>query len=446
MVLVRRSFFVGIAALLVALLAGGAGPAAGNGGPPPPDEHEQYLVELVNRARSDPAAEASRLGVSASLDHDALPALRPDFDVGETCRVFCRDVLDNFAMIPVAPRTDSHGATAFDRLVTVADYAAATENTLSVSGSEVNTAAVDSLHRKAFADSADRGQMLNGAMWEIGVGLVPGSLGGKASVLIERYCYRLLLSPSYPERVPVITGAIFHDWRKADGFYTPYEGQGGVTVTATRASPFAQVSTTTWASGGYALAVSDGTWTLSATGGPLEGAVHDFPGPVVVDGGSVWVSEAVAGKIPSVPTRFGVISGAGKQAKTGGYTLAVKAGVFDTFAETLPDDFVDTLVVAVDGVDLLGPGNRLTPKVSRDATGAIVKLVLADVAKNKLTIDAKKRLFKLTVKNAPGIDPTDGGVTISFRSTPFDADVSVVPVVTGTKYTLPTTEGTLERN
>ena len=66
-----------------------------------------------------------------------------------------------------------------------------------------------------------------------------------------------------------LTGVAFSDTVVADQFYSVGEGLGGVTVTAQAASNGAQYMTTTGPSGGYALQVPAGTYTITAEGGAL---------------------------------------------------------------------------------------------------------------------------------------------------------------------------------
>jgi len=59
-----------------------------------------------------------------------------------------------------------------------------------------------------------------------------------------------------------LTGVAYEDL-DLDEFYTPGEGKGGVTVRAVRVSDQAVYTTTTWDSGGYTLAVPQGTYTVT---------------------------------------------------------------------------------------------------------------------------------------------------------------------------------------
>jgi hypothetical protein len=71
-----------------------------------------------------------------------------------------------------------------------------------------------------------------------------------------------------------MTGVVYDDTLvRADQFYTPGEGLGGVTIEAIRTSDSQVFSTQTWASGGYTLALASGTYTIVAKGGSLNAPI-----------------------------------------------------------------------------------------------------------------------------------------------------------------------------
>jgi hypothetical protein len=67
-----------------------------------------------------------------------------------------------------------------------------------------------------------------------------------------------------------LTGVVYSDTAKADNFYTPGEGVGGVTITAQISGGTARFTATTWASGGYVLQLPPGTYRVMAAGGGLS--------------------------------------------------------------------------------------------------------------------------------------------------------------------------------
>ena len=64
---------------------------------------------------------------------------------------------------------------------------------------------------------------------------------------------------------PVLTGSFYQD-RDNNGFYTPGEGYGGVTITAVGRNNQGTFQAQTWASGGYSLPLPAGTYDVTASG------------------------------------------------------------------------------------------------------------------------------------------------------------------------------------
>jgi uncharacterized protein YkwD len=74
-----------------------------------------------------------------------------------------------------------------------------------------------------------------------------------------------------------LTGVAISDAIVSDNFYTPGEGLGGVTISARRTSDGAVFTTPTFASGGYSLRLNPGTYDVTASG-------PGFASPVTVNG------------------------------------------------------------------------------------------------------------------------------------------------------------------
>ena len=123
------------------------------------------------------------------------------------------------------------------------------------------------LHRNLFVDSgiAGRGHrlnILNGSFREIGAGVQTGSFQGYRAVMATE-------DFGYSGNGAFLTGVAYSDTVQADNFYTPGEGLGGVTVTATPVSGGQAFSTTTFSTGGYSLRLNPGTYDVVASGGSV---------------------------------------------------------------------------------------------------------------------------------------------------------------------------------
>ena len=132
-----------------------------------------------------------------------------------------------------------------------------------------------------------------------------------------------------------ITGVAYQD-NNGNGVYDPGEGLAGVTITPDHGNWYAVTST----SGGYAIPVpaNSGSYTLTATGGPLNGA----QATVVVGSDSVkvdWVLPAAAVSLPpqvTVPPSDGAtqlvglstrgLVETGENVLTGGFIIVGPAG------------------------------------------------------------------------------------------------------------------------
>lgn len=290
---------------LIAALAMPAGELAAR----EPTEQEQYFVELINRARLDPAAEVARyslgslnegpptlggeaytiqdgphqpLAISPLIvdaagdyatllnDNDAFchTCLGTDAEERMTAAGYV-DALSDFDFVTgVAGYTLAYGSTA-------SGYVPGRENLAFRGESPSNgyiddlTGALDTSHEGLFVDDSvpsrgHRSTMMYGEWKEIGVGISEGTDdGGSADSLyiVTDFAHR-------SDTGPFITGVAYDDLDE-DGFYTPDAGEalGGVTVEAFLAGTSTLVaSTTTFASGGYSLDVAIGTYDVVFSG------------------------------------------------------------------------------------------------------------------------------------------------------------------------------------
>lgn len=244
-----------------------------------PSDLEQYMVELINRARANPAAEAARYGIElneglppGTLKNSAVQPLAINPLLTDAARKHSTWMLatDTFG------HTGSGGTSPFDRMKTAGykfdapwswaeNLALRTMKTVSV-----HSDVIEAMEKDLFVDLGipDRGHRINllaAENKEIGVGLSAGLWSNfNGAALTENF--------ASTANATFLTGVAFSDAVKKDNFYTPGEGLGGVTITAKR-SDGATFTTNTWSSGGYALKLGAGTYTITATGGKLSKAI-----------------------------------------------------------------------------------------------------------------------------------------------------------------------------
>jgi hypothetical protein len=246
----------------------------------PLTNHEQFFLELLNRARADPAAEAARYGIDLTEGPVVIsPAPKQPLAPNAALLTAMRAHLDDMLANHFFDHYGSDGSSPFTRM-TAAGYTPYTtlgENIAwqGTTGTPDVTQYVADMHRALFVDAGYPGRghrvnMMNPAFKEVGAGVDQGPYHPPPSTLT----YNAVLSGHDLGARPgnsFLTGVVFNDSLVlANDFYTPGEGLGGITVTAV-ASGGGAYTEVTGAAGGYRLQVPSGTYTVSATGSGLPG-------------------------------------------------------------------------------------------------------------------------------------------------------------------------------
>ena len=112
-----------------------------------------------------------------------------------------------------------------------------------------------------------RDNIMNGAFTDVGIGLATHT-PPQTGPLLETQDFGAPLTPGNP----FLVGAVFAD-ANGDGFYNPGEGVAGVSVSAVGGGQ--TFTTTTSAAGGYQLQLPAGTYTVTFSGGSLTTPVVD---------------------------------------------------------------------------------------------------------------------------------------------------------------------------
>ena len=242
-----------------------------------PTAAEQYMLELINRARANPPAEAARFGIdlneglapgTISAEPDQPLAFNPNLN----------DAAREHSNWMIQSDTFAHdeGSLHPGGQMSAAGYPfgssygwgqnIAFRGTTPDSPPLVPTVVQE--HQDLFVDSSEPGRghrlnILNGAYKEIGIGIEQVAFEGYNAVLVSQdFAYR--------DGASFLTGVAFNDSGSHYGLYQPGEGLGAITISATRTSDNATFSTTTWTAGGYSLALDAGTYTITASGGDWE--------------------------------------------------------------------------------------------------------------------------------------------------------------------------------
>jgi uncharacterized protein YkwD len=244
-----------------------------------PTPEEQLMLQLVNRARANPAAEAAGDGIdlneglsAGTITTNAKPPLAFNSNLlasarGHSLWMLANDTFSHFE------GTNDPG----DRM-TAAGYVFSGNWTwgenIAWRGSTGPTPPVGPTvaqeHQDLFVDTYEPGRghrlnILDPGFREVGVGVETGVFTSGANnynaVMVTQDFATSGASPG-----PFLVGVVYRD-NDGDGFYSVGEGSGGVAVTPERGTFYAVTST----SGGYAVPLLglSGTLQVTFSGGPL---------------------------------------------------------------------------------------------------------------------------------------------------------------------------------
>ncbi|MFO1088342.1 MAG: CAP domain-containing protein [Hyphomicrobiales bacterium] len=232
-----------------------------------PTVYEQLILELINRARLDPATEAARLGIDLNKD---LPAgtLTPTQKQPLAFNGLINNAADSHSQWMLSTNTFSHtgvnGSTPWARMAaagyTLTGSWTAGENIawVGTTGTLDIASSTRQSHDNLFKSAGHRENILNDAFREIGIGTVAGKFSGYNALMTTEDFGKT-------GTAKFLTGVVINDLND-NQFYDLGEGLGGVAVTA-RNGGGTVASGTTWAAGGYSLSIaSDGTYDILFSG------------------------------------------------------------------------------------------------------------------------------------------------------------------------------------
>ena len=262
-----------------------------------PSALEQEFLELVNRARMNPAGEFDALILDASTGTGVTANITNaisyfNVDLGVLNRQFSTlsaaaplawngnlsDSATGHSDLMIQYDLQSHNLpgepSLWDRIV-MAGYSngrTVGENVYAYSQSPVDGHAAFFIDWGAGPDgiqspAGHRDNIMSTSYTEIGIAVVAendSTTGVGPQVVTQHFGNRA----NYSQQ---LVGVVIDDG-DGDAFYDAGEGLGGVKVTAT-ASDGTTKATTTWASGGYQMALGAGTYTVTFSGGALSSSV-----------------------------------------------------------------------------------------------------------------------------------------------------------------------------
>lgn len=280
-----------------------------------PTSYEQLMLEMVNRARADPATEAARLGIDlnaglspGTISASPKPPLAFHPKLIDSSRGHTSWMLANGSFTHAGPG----GNTSKDRMA-AAGYAftgtwRSGENIAwtGTTGTLNLTQMTISLHDGLFRSSGHRTNICEAGFKDVGVGISTGVFDGYNAAMATQ---NFAASGSQPLRF--VTGVVYRDL-DGNGFYSVGEGLSGVTVFPEGGTWQAITS----ASGGYAVPYTgtSGNQVVTFSGGPLARAEQKT---VVRTGDHVKLDLLPAPYVEIVPGSLAYSS-------TSGFSLAVR--------------------------------------------------------------------------------------------------------------------------
>jgi uncharacterized protein YkwD len=269
---------------------------------------EQYFLELINRGRANPTAQAAQFGIdlneglaAGTLPPDAAQPLAENASL----QAAIEGQLSYLASTGLFTHVGAGDTLPWDR-ATAAGYGSTfvAENLAYQTGA-LSTAVLDALYKGLFVDAGIDGRghrvnMLSSSYREVGSGVTTGLTASGVNGVILGQDYGVAAGQ------PFLTGVAYTDTVIADHFYSVGEGLGGITVTALSRGGLTY-TTTTNSAGGYAMALPPAEYTVTFT--TPTGQVS--PGFAVTIGSLNVKLDFTGGAAspPVVPPPPGVVSG-----------------------------------------------------------------------------------------------------------------------------------------
>ena len=231
---------------------------------------EQYLLELMNRARLDPAGEAARMGVdlnmglkAGTISATAKQVLAPNAlldraATGQSLWVLFSDVVSH---------AGEGGSTIKGRLLAEGYTPTVFAENLVLSGTspgQTLQSTLEEMNTLFFQTAANRLSLMNGGFKEVGVGAEAGTYTQNGT---DFSAVALTVNFATSGQGNFLTGVAYSDTDK-DGFYSVGEGLANVVFKALGATAVTELA------GGYSLTLAAGAATaVSGRAGLVNFAV-----------------------------------------------------------------------------------------------------------------------------------------------------------------------------
>ena len=259
-------------------------------------DSEQYMLELINRARANPTAEVLRFGIglndglaTGTISNAAKQPLAPQQQLITVAGLHSQDMLDR----DYFSHTTLGTGTTFSQRVTNQGYnwTLVAEN-IGYAAKTINapqTVYIDEIHEGLIRSAGHRENIMLPAVEELGIGAKLGSFQPPGNPTTFQFTEMVTQDFGSRDLNPYITGIVYTD-ANSNNFYTIGESIRSGGVSAVNVSTGAAFFGAIGVSGAYGFVVPAGTYTVTSTF-TLNNATQSFekPGNIIVGTDNVKV-------------------------------------------------------------------------------------------------------------------------------------------------------------
>jgi hypothetical protein len=299
-----------------------------------PTADEQYVLEMINRARANPTAEGTRLGIDITeglaVGASAYVMVRPPLAMNKTLLAIARAHSMDMYTNNYFDHVDSTGKDPFQRMTAAGyNFTSAGENI--AAGSSQTAAQLEDL-LMVDAGIQDRGHRVNllhiyppstPVFQEVGVGFI-----AQATPNTMQFAHFETQDFGTTGTGQFLVGVVYDD-KNGNGFYDQGEGLAGIQVMPDSGTYFAVTST----SGGFVIPVTNtGTLNVTISGGTLTAPLSKM---VTLSSANVKLDFNVSGGTSGTGGTGGTGGNGGSPGPLVVKKLSIKENLTKTGADTI---------------------------------------------------------------------------------------------------------------
>ncbi len=263
---------------------------------------DQLVLELINRARRDPGAEARRLGLPQSVINQmsqippgSLQPLAPNQFLNNASLQHSTNMIVHDFFSHIDQNDENFDERAFEEGFDASIIAENIDYVLTGGGMLTNaqrTQLINDLHRRLLSNTVSRSHILDARYREAGIGVEQGAFTNGQGQTNDVLMLTELLGVDNASG-PYITGVVYRDANDQsatdDGFYSLGEQISTGFIRAVNVATNQVYERDLSTSGGYSLRVPNGTYNVSYWSGTHDSDETYVQATVVVNGKNVKV-------------------------------------------------------------------------------------------------------------------------------------------------------------